>query len=203
MIIVGAGGYACEVAALLRDLGRSFVGAVDDGSPDLERLADAGVDLVGTLDDAATLATEFVVGIGYAQPRLRVALALEERGMTPCAPILHRTAVLLSAVTVGAGSVVMPNTTMSRGSSCGPHGLINYNASVGHDTALGSGVTIGPNAAIGGECRIGDGVLVGSGAVVLQGLDIGAGATIGSGAVVTRSVTDGATIVGVPGRARP
>ena len=47
-----------------------------------------------------------------------------------------------------------------------------------------------------------DGASIGSGAVVLGGVRVGAGALIGAGAVVTRDVPPGATVAGVPARAR-
>jgi UDP-2-acetamido-3-amino-2,3-dideoxy-glucuronate N-acetyltransferase len=47
-----------------------------------------------------------------------------------------------------------------------------------------------------------DGVSIGSGAVVLGGVRVGAGALVGAGAVVTRDVPPGATVAGVPARAR-
>jgi UDP-2-acetamido-3-amino-2,3-dideoxy-glucuronate N-acetyltransferase len=46
------------------------------------------------------------------------------------------------------------------------------------------------------------GATLGSGAVVLGGVRIGAGALVGAGAVVTRDVAAGATVVGVPARAK-
>ncbi len=46
------------------------------------------------------------------------------------------------------------------------------------------------------------GATLGSGAVVLGGIRIGAGAIVGAGAVVSRDVAPGATVVGVPARAR-
>jgi UDP-2-acetamido-3-amino-2,3-dideoxy-glucuronate N-acetyltransferase len=52
------------------------------------------------------------------------------------------------------------------------------------------------------ETRIGAGASLGSGAVVLGGVTIGAGAMVGAGAVVTRDVEPGATVAGVPARAR-
>ncbi len=46
------------------------------------------------------------------------------------------------------------------------------------------------------------GAAIGSGVIVLGGVRIGAGATVGAGAVVTSDVPPGATVLGVPARAR-
>jgi acetyltransferase-like isoleucine patch superfamily enzyme len=47
-----------------------------------------------------------------------------------------------------------------------------------------------------------DGASIGTGAVILGGVTIGAGALVGAGAVVTRDVAPGATVAGVPARAK-
>lgn len=49
---------------------------------------------------------------------------------------------------------------------------------------------------------IGDEATIGSAAVILGGVKIGAGAMIGAGAVVSKDVPEGATVVGIPARAR-
>jgi len=45
-----------------------------------------------------------------------------------------------------------------------------------------------------------NGASIGSGAVILPGVVIGANALIGAGAVVTKNVSEGQTLIGVPGR---
>jgi UDP-2-acetamido-3-amino-2,3-dideoxy-glucuronate N-acetyltransferase len=50
--------------------------------------------------------------------------------------------------------------------------------------------------------RVASGASIGSGALVLGGVQIGEGALVGAGAVVTRDVAPGATVAGVPARAR-
>lgn len=89
--------------------------------------------------------------------------------------------------------------------SLGDGVLVNYMASISHDSVLGDFVTIGPGARINGYVTVGDNVFVGSNAVIRNGtkskpLVIGDSAIIGAGAVVTKNVQAGAIIVGNPGR---
>lgn len=206
LVIAGAGGYGCELAAVCRIVGRSPLGVLDDGTPDLVRLGRIGVDLLGVIDAAPDLASSFLVGIGYPTPRLAVTDRLLAFGLEPAPGVAHPSAVILGRELgddpVQPGTVVFPNSTVSTNVALGRHVLVNYNATVGHDTVVGDGTTIGPGAQIGGECELGRGVLIGSGAVVLQGLSVGDGARIGSGAVVVRDVGPNELILGVPGRIR-
>ncbi len=50
--------------------------------------------------------------------------------------------------------------------------------------------------------RVEDGATIGSGAIILGGVTVGAGAMVGAGAVVSADVAPGATVAGVPARAR-
>lgn len=200
MIIVGAGGYGCELAAVARDAGHEVTGFVDDGEPDAARLRAIGLSLLGPVAEAARHGTMFVVGVGYPSPRRALADQLEAAGLRPAAPIVHPSAVLLGTVGLEPGCVVMPNSTVSNGARLAAHVLVNYQASVGHDTIVGSATTVGPNVAVGGTCRIGAEVLVGSGAVILQELSVGERAVIGSGAAVTIDVPPGMRALGVPAK---
>lgn len=201
-VIAGASGYACELVVACRIAGREPVCLLDDAEPDPARIAETGIELRGTVDEAGTWAQEFLVGIGYPEPRTAVTERLLGLGLAPSRAVVHPSAVLMGVGDVPAGTVVFPNVTVSRGAVLGAHVLINYNATVGHDTSVGDFTTVSPGAQIGGECRVGRGVLIGSGAVVLQGVQLGDESIVGSGAVVTRDVKPGELVVGIPARSR-
>jgi serine O-acetyltransferase len=82
--------------------------------------------------------------------------------------------------------------------------VVHGDAVIGDDCVVRQGCTLGsrypeyPREAP----TLGKGVNLGSGATVLGSVQIGNGASIGANAVVLNDVTQGATIVGVPGRER-
>ena len=86
------------------------------------------------------------------------------------------------------------------------HGMgvvIGETAEIGDDCTLYHGVTLGGTSWEKGKRHptLCNDVVVGAGAKVLGPITIGTGARIGSNAVVVKDVAEGATVVGVPGRA--
>jgi len=93
------------------------------------------------------------------------------------------------------------------------HGMgvvIGETAEIGDDVTLYQGVTLGGTSpSVDSDSQrntkrhptLLDGVIVGSGAQVLGPFTVGRCARIGANAVVTKAVPEGATIVGIPGRA--
>ena len=81
--------------------------------------------------------------------------------------------------------------------------VIGETSEIGDDVLLYQGVVLGGTTH---EKRkrhptLGNDVVVGAGATLLGAITIGDGARIGAGSVVVQSVSPGATVVGVPGRA--
>ncbi len=204
LVLVGGGGHASDVlqaieaANALEPMWR-VVGILDDGDIDPRRFAGRSVDQIGTVDDIGSVDARFVLCLGWPWARNDMARRVGDRAQA-APPIVHPGADVGVGAELGPGSVVLGNAHVSPLVRVGPHSLVSYVASVGHDCTFGAITSVMPNAAVSGNVTAGDGVLVGTGAVVREGVRIGDRVRIGAGAVVVDDVGDGLTVVGVPAR---
>lgn len=197
LILLGAGGHARVLQALVQALGQRFIGVVD---PVLARQGPAawrGLAVLG--DDAALLTRDpgeagLVNGIGPV-PHQRGRQAVHERMRAAgfhFPSLVHPHAwvapdvVLADGVQVMAGAVVQPACRLGSGST------LNTGSRVDHDCEIGAHAHIAPGAVLCGGVRVHEGAFVGAGAVVLPGLSVGAGAIVAAGSTLTRDLAAGA-----------
>ena len=201
ILILGAGGFAREVADMLRAIDDvDVVGFVErDDSRRGEVLN--GVPVIGRLGNLDDLAGLYALpGAGDVIPRGRQIAEMEAAGLLPFT-LVHPKSDVSPFATLGDGAVVCQFTTVTSNSEVGSYSVINYGATVGHDVRIGHNCVVGPGARVSGWVTLGDGCYLGAGAVVLPRVTVGAGAIVGAGAVVTRDVQPGTTVIGVPARA--
>lgn len=207
ILVLGAGGHGRAVLDLLLALHGpgSFEVA---GLVDAARRPPATVLGVPVLGDEGLLpalraegVTDAAPAIGDNAARVAAAVRLTALGFTLPA-LVHPAAVVGRGAEIGAGAVVMARAVIGPEARIGALALINTGAIVEHDCVVEDAAHVAPGAVLTGGVRVGARAFVGAGAVARPGVRIGAGAIVGAGAAVVEDVPDGATVTGVPARAR-
>ena len=141
----------------------------------------------------------FIPTIGSGETRQQLVKTLLLNGGQPLSYI--STSVILGAgVTVGAGCIINPRSSISSDVMIGDYVLINCNTGVGHDVSIGDFCTLLGSNTINGNVRLENNCLIGSSATIRPGKIIGIGATVGMGAVVFKNVKPGVTVLGNPAK---
>jgi sugar O-acyltransferase (sialic acid O-acetyltransferase NeuD family) len=207
--VVGAGGFAREVAWLIRDINRSresyeFIGFIVS---DLAKLGehDSREDVLGDYNWIQLNRGKIdalAIGIGTPSIRLKIASELAPSFQELEWPaLIHPTAQFdRASAKVGPGTIVCAGVIGTVNLVLDPFVMVNLACTIGHEAHLGRGCVLNPTVNISGGVSLEEGVLVGTGAQILQYVHAGRGATIGAGAVVTKDVAEGEIVVGVPAK---
>ena len=207
MVIIGAGGFGREVLDVVRAIDAAggnwnFIGFLDDGDVDVDRLARIDARHLGRCSDFDKFASCYVIGIGSAEARKTLASQLDAVG-GQASTLVHPSSTMGADTTMGEGCVITAGVRLTTNIRIGSHVDLHVNSTVGHDSVLEDFVSVFPGATISGDVHLGKGVTIGTGANVLPGISIGPNASVGAGAVVTRDVPDGVTVTGVPAKVMP
>lgn len=200
LLILGAGSFAQEVAALVACDGRHQAVAFVEGL-DRAKIGGSlcGLPIVGDDETAALAPSHLAVGAMGTTRRRRWIEQVAARGFG-FATIRHPSAQLLPGCEIGPGSILSAAVVVAAGARLGAHVIANRGTLIGHHAVIDDFATISPGVNIGGSSTIGAQAFLGMGAIVLNNLTIGTGAVVGAGAVVMADVPDRAMVVGCPAR---
>lgn len=128
----------------------------------------------------------------------RIAHRLWEADWRFAARFLSFVVRMLTQIDIHPGARIGQRFFIDHG--CGV--VIGETAEIGNDVTLYHGVTLGGTSWNGGKRHptLRDGVVVGAGAKILGPIVIGANVRVGANSVVIEPVSDGMTVVGIPGR---
>jgi sugar O-acyltransferase (sialic acid O-acetyltransferase NeuD family) len=212
VVIVGAGGFAREVAWLLEQIAQSgsddleLVGYCDD-DPARRGQSIRGVPVVALEDARASLGAEFFTpAIGSPKAREAVVSRAVSARLEPIS-LVHPRVERSRYVEIGAGAVVCAGCILTTDIVVGRYSQLNLDCTVGHDVVLGEFATLAPGVHVSGNVHLGRRSYVGTGAAIINGtsgepLVVGEDAVVGAAACVTRDVAPGVTVVGVPAKSR-
>lgn len=179
------------------------VGVLDDGEPDVDKLAAYDVKHLGGVDHLHDLPSDvgYVIGIGNTDVKRTLDDELVKTGR-PSPTLVHPNAHVGRATTLGPGTIVCSHVSIENHVWIRRHVHVNQNSTVGHDTVIGDHCTISPLVAVSGNVKMADSVFVGTGASIRQGITLHRASTVGMGAAVIKDVLGRSTVVGVPAEPR-
>jgi len=198
--IIGSGGFAKEVATIIRDLDRydEFCGFLEvDDFPDGEIIM--GRPVFREKEFIPSSKAVFVAGIGDPKTREKAINSLPEN--SSFITLIHPSAIISEWVEVGIGSVICANCVLTTAIRIGRHAQLNLATTIGHDCVIGDYFTTAPAVNISGECEIGDRVYFGTGAATRQGVKLADDVTIGMGAMAVKKISQpGGVYIGIPAK---
>lgn len=133
--------------------------------------------------------------------RERVAL-LKSYEIPSCrfATFVHPMSYISKSAQLGAGVVVLSNSTVQNNANIGDHTIVNSNVVVEHDTVVGECNFIGASVCLGSHVRTGEGVLIGLNASIREKVKVGDFSFIGMGSNVVKDIGRETIAYGNPAR---
>lgn len=202
IVIVGAGGFAKEVAFLLSRIPKyDLLGFVDDNYLKLPKDI-LGKPVLGPISKLLSYNFEINVAIGIANPKLKkkVYEELMENPYLGFPNLIDPTALIGLDVKLGIGNIIMANTTYTADITIENFNMINIGSTIGHDTTLGNYNAIYPSVNISGNVTLGNENEIGVGTKIIQDILIGDRNIIGAGTVVIRNIESQTKNVGIPAK---
>lgn len=193
--VIGAGGHARAVIALLERCEYGVEGVYDESYRAGTEELISGVKLRGTKPPGDKL-----IALAVGVNEQRAAFAAEYNGKLLTQSVVDPTAIIAKDVVMGNSNFVMARVTMNAEARIGNNNIINTGAVLEHETVIGDNNHISVGAILCGRVKLGSNCFVGAGATIIDKLTVCDNVTIGAGAVVIRNITEPGTYVGNPAR---
>lgn len=174
--------------------------------------------VIGYLDDNNNLTNESIIGIvsdlpnlldkykslfysiGINSSSIRRTIDKNYGSIERAANLVHETAVIGSQCSYKNGLTMGPYSVLTTMVNLGAHVHVNTAASINQASSIGDYCTISPGARVCGDVFVGEGTSIGAGAIIINFKTVGSDCILGAGTVVIDNISNGSTVVGVPGR---
>lgn len=200
IVIIGAGGFAREVAWLIEEINLknnewNLIGFFDENN--CKNLMLNGYKVLNKNEFESLKDLYLVVAIGDSEVRENVVNRYLNYKF---ATLIHPDVSISFTNKIGEGSIICKGNIITVNVNIGKHVIINIDSTVGHDAVLEDYVTILPSVNISGYVRVKQCSNVGTGTNIIQEKTIGRNTIIGAGSVVVKDISDYVVAVGIPAR---
>jgi sugar O-acyltransferase (sialic acid O-acetyltransferase NeuD family) len=144
----------------------------------------------------------FLLGIGQIEQRRRIVESIKSRGAAFLS-LIHPTAYVDSATTLGEGCIIYPFATIMNDVQVGNFVMLNLYSSAGHDTRIADYCVLSPYATMNGFSILEEEVFLGTHSSVLAYHRVGSRSKVSANSVVSQDVKPLTLVFGVPGRHIP
>lgn len=201
LILVGAGGFAREVAWLVEEINQvnkvwNLLGFYDENGLSKKNLN--GYPVFSKSDLSKFDDVYLTVCIG--DPETRKTVVNRYNDDYKFATLIHPNVTISDTVTLGEGSIICKGNIITVNIEIGNHVIVNLDSTIGHDAILNDFVTILPSVNISGGVNVGECSSIGTGSQVIQYKNIGKNSIIGAGAVVVKDIEEYVVAVGSPAK---
>lgn len=203
-IIIGAGTHGEIYSAYLKEAGVDVLGFIDD-KDEIQGTWIRGIQVIGKYPDLFTrkfkdkcLNVYCPIGNNTVRQNYLSTLKLEGYNLPS---FIHSSVVISPEVTLGEAIYMLPGNLVMPFVRIGNYFMVNMGTTIGHHTEIGDGVFMSSGIQVGASLHIKDRVFLGLGAKVVTGISrLGKECLIGAGSVVIRDVPDYAVVCGNPAR---
>ncbi len=219
LILIGAGGFAVEIATYISDIVEFACGierhpenqklvVTDIVSHRSERYEDI-CDLLKTrpkfhreITSAEEVKNKFIINcVGDPVARSRILSELPPDHFNYYS-LLHPTSYVSATAKIGAGAIVCPFVFIGPYAKVSNNALINVNSIIGHDAEVGQSAVLSPGSRVNGHAFCGEASFLGAGAMLIPKARLGNYSKLSAGSVLTKNVGDGFLMHGNPAAGR-
>jgi sugar O-acyltransferase (sialic acid O-acetyltransferase NeuD family) len=206
LVILGAGGFAREVAWLVRDINKTqhktfnLIGFWEHGTDRIGKTIN-GLPIISRHHVEKYLPNlDTIVAIANPEDKMRAVQEAKNFGCQFSTLIHPNVQYDQLTVKVGPGSIVCAGSILSVNIAIASHVIVNWDCTIGHDSVIEDYVTISPGCHLSGYTTVRRGAYLGTGTVTIEKHEIGAHSITGAGTVVVRDIPPHVTAIGVPAK---
>lgn len=205
-VIIGAGTYGEVYLAYLQEAGIEIVGFLDD-DPKFMGTNVRGVPVLGGVSSTMEFLKKnydveaVYCPLGNNRLRVKFLLMAKEYGLkTP--NFIHPSVLISPGVTIGENGVyILPKTVIMPWVTIKDYVMMSVNSVVSHHSILDEGVFLSFGVNFGASVHAGKYTYCGISSTIMTGVhELGEDCLIGAGAVVIKDVPDKAVMAGVPAK---